>query len=270
MFVRTMALNNNPIPIPVYKRVLRLVFSLLKYPFRIKKKYDYYIAIISLMDTKVKDLELKDLKKRMLTILRLLIMMPMFLGVTINLVQLSRLEDPYLSGRNKYIVFIERSIAPLHSQGFFDTSLKVMKRGYLIFIKNPINLKDFMPFLMGYGLAIVGALFAAKNPLFEKSDLIEEYLQDMKMTDINKNPWKVVYTPKYIFFEAYGHDHNRFVEKTSFWNNLGDFLPGDPIQFSDDSTRFIIPKKYSLPEKIELVFNAQVHQKEEGQDHGKS
>lgn len=257
------ATNNNPIPVPLHKRVLRLIFSLLKYPFKVKKKYDYYIAIITLMDTKVKDVELKDLKKRMLTILRMLIMLPMFLGVSINLFQISKMEDPYLSGKNKYIAFIERAVAPLNSKGVWDTSLKVFKRGYLIFVKNPVDVKDFIPFMLGYAFSIVGALFAAKNPLFEKSDLIEEYLEDMKMTDINKNPWKVVYTPKYIFFQAYGHDHNRFVEKTSFWNNLGDFLPGDPITFAEDSTKFIIPKKYSLPEKIELVFNAQVHQKEE-------
>ena len=75
-----MASNNNvPFPIPLHKRILRLLFSLIRYPFKVKKKYDYYIVIINLMHLKVKDNELKALKKRMLTVVRVLIMLPIFL-----------------------------------------------------------------------------------------------------------------------------------------------------------------------------------------------
>lgn len=248
------------ITIPIHKRIFRFIINLIKYPFKIKKKYDFYIAIIGVMFKKIKDPELDFLKKRLIRIMMMLIVMPLFLGVAVNAFTIYQIKDPYdMPQKNKYVAFAERASQPLYISGVFDGVGKIFKRGYLIVSKNPFDVTDFIPLFFGFAFSVLGAALASQNFLFEKAALIEVFLEDMKMTDINSKPWKVVFTPKYIYFEAYGHDPGKFIERSNFWNNLGDFLPGEPITFSNDTTKFIIPKKYSLPEKIEFVYDRNVH-----------
>lgn len=230
----------------VLKKTWFYVKKLLKYPFDIRKKFDYYNYIIYVIHSKSNDKGALLLRKRNHLLINGLVFLPMFLGVffsTINIIH----------DKDRFVKYYKTVTLPLSGDTGIQKAFSGIRRGYLAVKHQPIKFSDFEPILYGYLIALLGANLMSKHPSFKKQKEIEDVLLNSNKVDEDGNPWKVVWTPKAIYFETYQCDVYKFVHETKFWNTIN-YSPAEPILIPEDKRKFIIPEKYELPPKI--IFKA--------------
>jgi hypothetical protein len=244
--------------ISLRKRFLRkswhLIKIILNYPFEVKNRYAYENAILTQMMKNMKKVDpkdLKDLRAKNITLVNLSIFLPMFMGLMLNIMYIGM--NP--SVKNRYNVYLQRLTLPIKSEGVFRKTFAFMERVVKAVYHQPVKFSDFQFTIYGYGLAIGGALFLSANPAFRRAEEIQEVLLKMNKVDGEKNPWRVLWTPNYIFFEAYGCNPHAFVDEVKFWNTIN-YPPAEPIIFDEQMSKFIVPRKYQLPSKIEFKYRA--------------
>lgn len=235
-----------------FRKIWRLVKIVLKYPFAIKNKYAYHNAILTQMMRNIrknKPEELEKLRTKNVHLVNLSIYLPLMLGLFLNIFYFVSTEPV----QKRYTTYMQRLSLPIKSEGFFKKGIKVVERGIKAFYYHPLEVRDFKYIFFGYLASIAGALFLSTNPAFRRAEEIEEVLQKMNKVDGDKYAWRVLWTPNYLFFEAYGCDPHAFVNEKKFWNTIN-YPPAEPIVFDDQMTKFIVPKKYQLPSKIEFKY----------------
>lgn len=244
--------------ISLRKRFLRKLWHFLKiilnYPFEVKNRYAYQNAILTQMMKNMKKVDpkdLKDLRAKNITLVNLSIFLPMFFGVVLNVLYFG--INPAV--KNRYTVYGQRLSLPIKSEGIFSKTFAIMERAVKAVYHHPVKFTDFQFVVYGYGLGICGALFLSANPAFRRAEEIQEVLLKMNKVDGEKNPWKVLWTPNYVFFEAYGCNPHAFVDEVKFWNTIN-YPPAEPIIFDEQMSKFIVPRKYQLPSKIEFKYRA--------------
>lgn len=215
---------------------------LLRYPFQVKNKYGYYNAILSYIIDKNKSINLLNLRKRNVYFINSFIILPIFLGVLFTGISM-------YNHKEKYQIYAMRATLPIEGDSYFEKTTNVISRVYKMAVYQPISQDEIQYILYGFILSLVGGRFLALNPIFKKSQKIEEILSKIKKVDADEKPWKVVWTPDAIYFESFLGDPDQFVNQTSFWNTIN-FSPDPPIVDLKDRTKFIVPRKYELPPKI--------------------
>lgn len=220
-----------------FKRVMR-------YPFKIKNQYGYYNAILSYIIQKNKSVNLLNLRKRNVYFVNTFILLPIFLGFLFTGISM-------YNNKEKYKVYLMRATLPIEGKSYFEKTLNIINRSYKMIVYQPVSQEESQYLIYGFLLSIIGARFLSLNPIFKKSEKIEEILTRIKKVDAEENPWRVVWTPDAIYFESFLGDPDQFVNQTSFWNTIN-FSPDPPIIDLKDRTKFIVPRKYELPPKIEF------------------
>lgn len=226
----------------ILKKIWFYLKKLLKYPFDVRKKFDYYNYIIYLIYTKTNDSTALKLRKRNHLLINVLIFLPMFLGVLYSGISL-------INNKNRYIVYYQRILLPLEGETPIRKTLAGFKRTYYAVRYHPLQSSDFEAILHGYLFAILGAGLMSKHPAFKKQKDIEDVLLNSNRVDEDGKPWSVVWTPKALYFEAYQCDVYKFVNETKFWNTIN-YSPAEPLLIPDDKRKFIIREKFELPPKI--------------------
>lgn len=240
----------------ILRKLWRMIKAILKYPFDIKNRYAYHNAILTQMMKNIKKNkpeELDKLRTKNVHIVNVAIFLPLMLGIFANCLYFyseSKVQQRYSN-------YVRRVSLPVGGEGFFGKTKKVTMRGVAMVVNQPVSVTDFNFFFYGYAASILGALFLSANPAFRRAEEIEAVLLKMNKVDGEKHPWRVLWTPNYLFFEAYGCDPHAFVNDVKFWNTIN-YPPAEPIIFDDQMTKFIVPKKYQLPSKIEFKYK-EVH-----------
>lgn len=255
-------MKNNTPTIPFYniifKKILRIIMYFLKYPFVMKNLYGYLNAQLSEMMTAIPKSSIDEIKKirsKNMQNVNLFIYLPMFVGVILNVfVFLSSGEDGV---QRKYVVYYNRMTLPIKGDTTIRKGMNTISRIIKGTIHNPIAISDFKFFIYGYLVSIVGAVILKLNPIFAENNRISEVLKNMKKVDQDGYPWKVLWTPNFIMFEAYGCNPSEFYNDHKFWNTIN-FHPDQPIpNVGENRNKFIVPKQYKLPDSIEFVYREQ-------------
>ena len=208
----------------------------------IKKKYAYYNAIISKIIQKRNSYGLISLRKRNVLLINLAIYLPLATGVFFSAATI-------YDNKVKYEVYARRVVLPLEGETSIQKGFAAIKRAYYSVRYQPISYSDIETIFYGYLLAILGAYILSKNTAFKEQKVIEEALIKFKKFDVDNNPWRAVWTPEAIFFEAYGCNPHTFQKEIRFWNAIN-FSAAPPILFEENKNIFIIPKNFELPSKI--------------------
>lgn len=228
----------------ILKKIFRIAVLLLKFPFKVQKKYAYYNAILSLIYRHTQANNVLKIRQRNVLLVNLLILLPLYLGVFVTGFRVFQHKE-------KYQTYISRAMLPINADGVFSKIGKTVVRVYKMVVNQPVSLDEIHFLVWGFSICVFGSFIISQNTLFKESEKIQEVLMGMNKVDGDKKPWKVVWTPDAIYFEAYSCDPNSFVKETRFWYNIS-FKPAN-AKILDDNTKFIVPKKYFLPEKI--LFN---------------
>lgn len=241
-----------------FKGILTILYrwikSILKYPFEIKKNYENYNQVINSIELKLREgrrsheeiKPLQDLKKRNVLFIHIFIVLPLLLSISITSLKI-------YSNIPKYQQYFYKVSAPLRANGFFDRVGKSATRVYYSVKHQPVSLEELSYLLYGYLFVLGGAVFMARNPIFKRQKRIQRELVNKKFTDEFNNPWIVIWTPNYLYFDGYNCEPESFVAKKTFWNDI-DFQPAEPIIYPEKVTRFIVPRKYELGFNIEFKF----------------
>ena len=152
---------------------------------------------------------------------------------------------------------------PIEGDSYFSKTKNTVSRAYKMVQYQPVSYDEFQYLLYGFLMSLVGAKLLSLNPIFKKSQKIEEILSKIKKVDAEERPWRVIWTPDAIYFESFLGDPDQFVNQKSFWNEIN-FSPDPPIIDLKDRKKFIVPRKYELPPKIEFKVRAdQLYSSEE-------
>lgn len=229
---------------------------LIKYPFKIKNQYGYYNAILSYIIQKNKSINLLNLRKRNVYFINAFIILPIFAGVLFSGITMYQ-------HKAKYETYIKRATLPIEGDSYFSKTKNTVSRAYKMVQYQPVSYDEFQYLLYGFLMSLVGAKLLSLNPIFKKSQKIEEILSKIKKVDAEERPWRVIWTPDAIYFESFLGDPDQFVNQKSFWNEIN-FSPDPPIIDLKDRKKFIVPRKYELPPKIEFKVRAdQLYSSEE-------
>jgi uncharacterized protein with PQ loop repeat len=230
----------------------------LKYPFVMKNLYGYLNAqLTELMTAIPKDSvpEIKSIRSKNNQNVNLFIYAPMFFGILLNVFVFISSGD--LGVQRKYVIYYHRMTLPIKGDTTIRKGINIITRIVKGTIHNPISLGDFKFFIWGYSLSILGAVFLKLNPIFAENNRISDVLKNMKKVDQEGYPWKVLWTPNFIMFEAYGCEPNEFYKDHKFWNTIN-FHPDQPIpNVGENRNKFIVPKQYKLPDSMEFVYREQ-------------
>lgn len=235
------------------KKILEIVSFLLKYPFRVKKKYESMNAIILMMVPRISERSMSTkslfkIRKKNISFINFGILLPIYIGSLISVMVL------FLE-RHKYMIYSKRMFLPIQADGFFDKSSLLFKRIYLGILNQPIEWSHIQWFIYGYLIALIVAyILMQANPMITEQERIRSILAKSKKVNEYGEPWFVLWTPEYIYFNTYNCDPDDFVFKQKpFWNTIS-YNPSEYILFKEDSNKFIVPKKYELDSKIILDF----------------
>lgn len=236
--------------IPIWKRLLNSLKFFIKriilYPFFMKKIYSARKAAIFNMLKIFPSYNLRLELNRLVFLVNLFINLPMFLSI-IYISIISYFKQGYISR------YLSGLFSPLKKEGIFDMIIEFGERIYLGFKFFPYNLNELIIFLGLFSLSVLGAKFLRMNTFFEKEEDARSVLKDFGMFGKDgETPWRVTITDEAILFEAYKHDPEALKNNKKFWNSFN-YRAGYPVINEENKKYFVVPKKRTLPSKIELT-----------------
>lgn len=242
-------------------RIFKVLKTILSFPSRVARKYGVYNNKIKEMNAVVKNKKLDEMVSKNYFLINLFIRVPLLVGL------LSTGYSIY-KDRAKYTPYFNKAVSPIFSTSNLNISNRNLKtvfnrtvkptvnRVKYIVSENPIPARTFYDIFLGFIISFAGAVFLSKNPAFDKEEKIRGLLANLKYIDENGNPWEFTWTPFAIYFEAYNVDVFRFVKNTRFWGSAN-FSPTDPVFVGGDQNKFIVQKRYDLPNRLIFKDNLQ-------------
>lgn len=238
----------------LFRKLRELIF----YPRKIVKRYKGHNGglgeMIYQMSRKMQDTKaLKRHRALNSKLINIFIILPFFIGL-LSTSFLVVTEYQEASG------YLERIQEPIDKTKYRRKTIKnyiSFYTGKIVFAYKyaPLKKEQFYPLFIGYLICFFGAFILSKNPIFVKEEKIKVILSSLKYVDLEGRPWRVLWSPTAIMFEAFNADPTEFClsqKGKKFWNSI-QFTPGEPIQFSNNLNKFIVQKRYELPS--ELIFN---------------
>lgn len=230
--------------VPLHKKILRLIFKLLKYPRQITKRYMGYNGAIGEILLETADPSIDQLRRRNNKLVNIFIHMPFFLGILISVLSIYFHKDDFN-------IYLDKAFNPINSFGFFNTLGAYLTRLRHILFNIPLNQYDYYPFLLGYLGSIIGAWILSLNPVFKEQEKITHIFSTLGYIDSEGKPWKVTWTPNAVMIEAFNCDPYALCNNTRFWSSVN-FPPTAPKVNRTNMNKFIVQRKYELP--AELIF----------------
>lgn len=232
-----------PLPTPVYKRLIRFIIALLKYPRRVAKRYAGYNGAIGEILHETGDESLDKIRRRNSQLVNIFIYLPMFLGFMVLLIIL------YLN-HEAFGMYINKITAPVYAKGLFTSIGAYWRKLTYIFTGLPISSTQLYCVLGGYLGSVVGAWILSLNPAFKEQERIIHIFATLGYIDSEGKPWKVTWTPNAIMIESFNNDPFVLSQNTRFWSTVN-FPPTTPKVFRNNMNKFIVQRKYELPDRLE-------------------
>jgi hypothetical protein len=238
-------------------RLTGLIKAILKYPFKISGKYSSYNKGISdLIAVKndplpydvAGDEYFRNIQKKNSKLVWGFIYSPLFVGLLVAMGMM------YLN-KDRYINYVNKVSAPITEERFIKRVSGYINKAVYIVVDQPFSIKDLTPFLIGYFLSILGANLCSKNPTFEHEAEIKRRFLAMGCTDIEGNPWRVVWTLEALLITSFGRDPNQLNGDAKFWHSIN-FPPSMAKISSKDMNKFVVQKKYELSGNMEIKLEA--------------
>lgn len=230
------------IPIPIQKKLWRLFIKLLKYPRRVDKRYARYNGAISEILYETGNENLDVLRKRNAKLVNIFIRLPLIIGIIGSIVSL------FLHWSD-FNLYFEKAFASMYYKGFFSGVAAYIKRIYFIVTAIPLNRWDYLSIILGQFGSIIGAWFLSQNPAFDEEARIIHIFSTLGYIDSEGQPWKVTWTPDAVLIEAFNCDPYALCSNTRFWSSVN-FPPSQPKVFKDNMNKFIVQRKYELPNQM--------------------
>lgn len=238
---------------PRGNKLIGLIKAIFKYPFKVSGMYSGYnkglselIAVKNEPALKSKDdVYYRAIQKKNLKFIWGFIYFPILVGVLASALSI-------YTNRDKYQLYIHRLSLPVKEERFVKTvSIYFDKLIYLV-RGQPISMKDLTPFLIGYLISIMGARFCSKNPTFAIQEEMQRKFTALGCTDIDGNPWRVVWTPEALLVTSFGRDPNQLYNDAKFWATIN-FPPSIPKQSKKDMNKFVVQRKYELSSNMVIT-----------------
>jgi hypothetical protein len=229
---------------PVQQKIFQFLLDKLKYPKKIFDKYKVYNAAVSEILIETQNPSLHDLRVKNAKLVNFFILLPIFLGFVIMTVNI-------FTHRTDFIYYYFKATSSFGNVGYFQLIIDIIKRLYYIIFSFPFGLKIIKWLFYGYGLSICGAFILSLNPAFKEEDKISHIFATLGYIDAEGHPWKVTWTPEAIMITSFNCDAIALSQNTRFWSSIN-FPPSSPKILKKDMKKFIVMRKYELPQ--ELVF----------------
>lgn len=237
---------NVPVKLPLEKRLLNLFLNILKYPFRIAKKYESYnMGIGDLISVKNEpnvngkdDKYFREFQRKNTRLVFFCIYLPLILGFISTSLMIYKNKENYSN-------YYKQASAPIKEDKFTKKISAYWNKAYYIVAENPVTSDEYTPVLIAFFISLMGAKFLSINPVFEIKERIEKNLVALGCTDIEGNPWRVVWTPEAMLFVSFGTDPNKLAQEQKFWTTIN-FPPSLPKQSKKDMNKFVVQRKYEL------------------------
>lgn len=253
-----MPTNLPPVFLPMHKKVLNLIKAFLLYPWKVSQMYSNHMFGVS------KIIEITEMKDNFRPYIKwdnrhkwFYIWSPMMLGLLLSIIIAYTNKANYIKYYNDLTApIVDTRITSKVSSGFKKISKALTG---LPFSKDEIYI-----FIIGYGLSIIGARFAAQNPAFKYQEQIQINLQHHGKVDMNGNPWMVIYTREALFIKSWNCDPNKLVNDMAFFSDIN-FPPTPPKIDKKNMNQFVILKKQELNPKMifdfKTILNKMEHEK---------
>lgn len=236
--------KKTPYVAPLHKRLINMLIEKLKYPKKIFDKYKRYNAAVSEILIETQNTELHHLRVKNAKLVNIFIILPIFLGLCLTgfYVYLYKYD---------FIYYYNKLTASFGNVGIFKLIFELIKRFVYMITNFPLGFKIIKWIFYGYGASIVGAWILSLNPAFKEEEKITHIFATLGYIDSEGNPWKVTWTPEAIMITSFNCDPVALSQNTRFWSSIN-FPPSSPKVLKKDMKKFIVMRKYELPQ--ELVF----------------
>jgi len=240
-------------------KLFKALFDILGFPSRVARRYGIYNQKIKEMNQAIKNKKLDELMSRNYFLINFFIRIPLLVGLLISGFLMYKESD-------RYTPYLKQAVSPIFSISIDEISFKNLKpiinkawkptinRLKFIYEKSPFSFKELKFVIFGFIASFIGAMFLSKNPMFQIEDKIKGLLTAQRYVDENGKPWEFTWTPFAIYFHAYNTDVLKFVKNTRFWNTIN-FNPSDPVYVGGDMNRFVVSKRYELPNSLIFTGN---------------
>lgn len=246
-----MAGNNNSIKKPIKSNlIMRLIKTLVLYPFRVRKRYlvANAAAMEAAQECKSDQEDLDFYRKNNIKLLNIWI----HSGFAMILVFI--LGFAYWQAANLTSLVNEIRRTP-HIQvktiRNLPGELKRYKNNILAAGKEAKVIYLFYGIGVCYFFSFFGAMILSTNKAWKEHKLIQDALISNNYKDFEGNPWKVFWLQDIIIFHTYQCDPDAFRKNEKFWNTIR-FSPDIPVQFQSDTNKLIVRRAYTLPATLEF------------------
>lgn len=230
-----------------------LLWVLLFFPFKVRKRYLRYNAVLFESEHEAKHLQpiMESYRRNNTKLLNIFIHSPLALAV-ITALAITYWQLDGISRFTSKITDVPRiNVTKMKatSSNIKHYFKEVSQAGRKIHFK-------YILYAIGscYGLCFVGAMILSINDAWEEERLIKDALISNRYVDFNGDPWRTFWTPEAIIFHTYQCDSNTFVSNDKFWNTIN-FKPDIPVHFKSDANKIIIGRAYALPSIIDFSMN---------------
>lgn len=221
---------------------LRMAKSIIRYPFKVTKKYWAYIHGISdliVVNNDPKDIGYyKRIQYKYVRLLFAFVYLPVMLGFV---------ETAYkiYNDHSSYVKYYDDLTLPVKEERIIKKIGAYSRKGVYAVVEQPIKLDHIMPIFFSYFLAICGANFLSKNPTFKIQEKIQDIFLAMGCVDINGKPWPVIWTPEALLITSFGKDPGQLYNDHKFWATIN-FPPSVPKLSLDNMSKFLVKRQYQL------------------------
>jgi hypothetical protein len=225
-----------------------LLFALLLYPLKVRKRYLRYNAVLreGELEKGATQGRFEAYRKNNIKLLNVFIHSTVAVSVVVLLgVIYSDLDGmARLASRIADVprIALSRPKASMVNIKKYSSDIQVTAK--------KMNLRNVgLTFLGCYLFSFMGGVILSLNPAWKEERIIKNALMSNRYFDLNGEPWKAYWTPDAIIFHTYGCDPDAFVGNTKFWNTIN-FKPDIPVCYSNDATKVIVARAYALPALI--------------------
>jgi len=249
-------MDNVEYKLSLEKRIFYFIKDLIKYPFKISGKYAAYNKgigdIVAVKNEKQlaknpayknkEDNYFRDFQRLNTKLVYTYIYGPILIGILVASIFVYK-------NRENYKRYFSVLTVPIPEERMSRRFSFYWAKTIYFFKNQPIQKEELSPLFAGYFVALLGARFLSRNPLFEKHEDINAKLVRLNCLDMNKNPWRFIYTEDAVLIVSFGQDPNKLINNMDFWTSLN-FPPGTQYQSKKDMNKFVVMKKQSAPESI--------------------
>lgn len=242
---------------PLEKRLWNFFLNIVKYPFRIAKKYETYNQGISELisvknEPKIHDSEtdsyFRDFQRKYTRLVFSCIYLPMLIGVAYSGFKIYQ-------NKQNYVTYYNNLTAPIKEERFTRKIGASWDKLVYFIAKQPLSVDEATPFLISFLFSLAGAKFLSMSPVFQIEEEIKRKLVAMGHTDIEGNPWRIVWTPEAVLVVSFGKDPYQLAQEQKFWATIN-FPPGNPKQSKKDMSKFVVQRKHELSSNMVFKLEA--------------